>query len=229
MKTVVDVLWYCWIASGIAFIFLLGCQGYEAYSEAQLLKQLGKDETERFLANQGQAEISLINIERVLVLDGNINRKSIEKAKHYYQAIPWQIRKQFAEDGWKLVITDKDISSVYYNGPIKGELAGLTDTNTKSIYIHEKRHHIRKAFLHEFGHYLDYQNDFISGSDKLRTYFQREKSVFDRKWKPDTHAMSNAAEFFAESFQQFVLDPKTCKTHQPLTYRFIAQLMKETL
>ena len=67
MKTVVDILWYCWIASGIAFIFLFGHRGYEAYTETQLLKQLGKDETIKFLENYGKEEASSIAMERVLI------------------------------------------------------------------------------------------------------------------------------------------------------------------
>lgn len=227
MKALVNVLWYCWIAVGIAFVCQLGYLGYDLYMEERLLIQLGEEEEKAFLESHDKEELEAFALSCVMVLDCDINARSLDKLDLYYSAVPWEIRKAFAANGWKLVVTDQDISSTYYNGPIKGELAGLTNSRTKTIYIHENINHIRNALLHEFGHYFDLQKGIVSDDEIMQACFQREKGAFDGRWKDDTHAMSNEAEYFAESFQQYILDPKGCKEKQPVTYRHLATIIDE--
>ena len=211
MKRFVNVLWYCWMAVGILWVCQLGYRLYDIYVEEKKIAQM----------SAAGAELN-----DVLILDGDIDKGSLAKVELYYQAVPLDIRKQFAEDGWKLVVTDQDISSTYYNGPVKGELAGLADSLEKKLYVHEDHYHIRNALLHEFGHYLDFRSGMVSNEDTFNTCYETEKEAFDRPWNPDTHAMSSEAEYFAESFQQYILEPATCKEHQPLTYEYIAALIE---
>lgn len=211
MKCLINVLWYCWIAAAITFLCWQGYRGYDLYAEERSVAALGEEGAD---------------LNAVLVLDGNIDNRSLELAELYYRAVPKEIRAQFAADGWKLVITDRDISAVYYNGPVKGEIAGLANSKEKKIYIHEKPHHIRNALLHEFGHYVDCRAGIISGTDTFKLCFDQEKNAFDKPWNRDTHAMSNEVEYFAESFQQYILDSAAFKEIQPLTYAYIESLKK---
>ena len=221
MKTFVNVLWYCWVAAGLLFCSWMIWHVYDTYAKEKLVAQLGEMQEEVEEKIQGKVQQQGFELENVLVLDGNIADRSLGKVELYYQTVPWEIRKQFVKDGWKLAVTDRDISSAYYDGPVKGELAGLTDSRVKTIYIHEKVHHIRNALLHEFGHYFDLRVGIASDEDGFMSCYEKEKDVFVRPWKSDTHAMSNTAEYFAESFQRFILEPETCKETQPLTYEYI--------
>lgn len=217
-----DVLFVLWVVLVIIFLLFVGYYFYSVREETNLVQT-------KSLQNTTQEEILFEknNTEHPFVLDGNIKDDVIYYAASYYYSIPEYIRTEFNKDGWQVVLTDKDISKEYYNGPVKGRLAGLADSMEKKLYIHGKKSDIRRAMLHEFGHYWDYQYGNLSLSSTFKEIYTDEKDSFYEKWKTDNHATSNSQEYFAEALAQLLLYPEVLEKNCPNTYNYVLNLVPE--
>ena len=56
-------------------------------------------------------------------------------------------------------------------------------------------------------------------SEFLNIYYE-EKDLFG-----EAYAATNPSEYFAESFQKVILNPKDCQNNTPKTYQFFIDLM----
>ena len=72
-------------------------------------------------------------------------------------------------------------------------------------------------YIHEMGHQIHYAVGQPMPGDKAM------------KWQPSRYGVTNRQEWFAETFTQYVLAPKTLKRYAPEAYDFIDQQMKRAL
>ena len=79
---------------------------------------------------------------------------------------------------------------------------------------------IAAATLHEFGHYFDFLNGWISAGDLFLPIYEAERHGFKNHITGEEHFTSNAAEYFAEAFACFIDSPDALKEHCPETYNF---------
>ena len=110
--------------------------------------------------------------------------------------IPRELLRGFFNDRWKFVICNTDKN--YW---------GLTDTNSKLIFIYYKqyddKHTVVDTVLHEIGHYYDYTNNFISESNEFtRVYDSRVYKDFKRN---DNYCYTNKQELYATIFRDSIL------------------------
>ena len=103
---------------------------------------------------------------------------------------------------------------------LMGRLSGLADSVDKRIYVHGKKEDIRRALIHEFGHYLDYKCGISSLDLDFENIYAAEKYGFAEKRKTDDHATSNSQEYFAEAFAQLILYPELLAEKCPDTYDY---------
>ena len=117
--------------------------------------------------------------------------------------IPENIRKDFKNQNWFIEITDENLGEKYrltYN------IIGITLPEEKIIKINNSQDSIRKALIHEVGHYIDYRLDFISNSeDYIKIYNDESKKLKDSITNFNK-AEFNKKEFFAESFRIYIED-----------------------
>lgn len=207
----------------ILFFIFIGCFVYYFYftgQENELVIEKAKQNTaaEGIYYEDGKAD-------HPFVLEGESEDSIIFYAASYYYSIPKEVRSEFWEKGWQVILTEKDISREYYNGPVSGRIAGLALSNEKKIYIQNKRSDIRRAMIHEFGHFFDYDTDMSSGSTSFKKIYENEKGSFKEKWKTDNHSISNEQEYFAEAFAQILLYPDILKDNCPKTFNYINELI----
>ena len=205
-----------WATALAVFLAFQGHLLYEIKREEALVEEIGytqaKSANQRYSYEDAYAAFSY---------EGEIKTSIKEYAAIYYLAIPEKLRNRFLQDGWKLILTDKDIQETYYTGDVKGRLAGLTNYSEKTIYVHARKTDIRRSLLHEFGHYVDSVYGMVSASTEFDSIYKSEKIHLNEKWKIDSHATSNAQEFFAESFSMILIYSSQSQTDIPNTYAFI--------
>lgn len=221
MKKLADFLFKLWF---VLLILLLLFTGYHVYSIGQENKMV-ETKAQKNTDKEGIVYAE-DNMEHPFILEGDVKTKNIAYAASYYYALPEELRRNFAESGWRIILTDEDISKEYYDGDVKGHLAGLTVSEDKKIYVHDTRSDIRRALIHEFGHFFDFQTEMTSKSFRFTKMYWTEKEDLKEKWKMDDHATSNSQEYFAESFAQFVLYPGDLKENCPQTYKYLKDLWK---
>lgn len=159
-------------------------------------------------------------------VEGSVSHSMQNKQLEYWNRVPESVRNAFTEDGWEFVLTDKSIAGTYY-GTELGSIAGLTNTVDKIIYIEDRENAIRRATVHEFGHYVDVAYGWISTSDEWIEIYRSEKDKLNEIGRiGDGHTTSSATEYFAEVFQQAINYPETCKESAPQSYEYIMGLLE---
>lgn len=159
-------------------------------------------------------------------VEGNVSRRMQSTQLEYWNRVPESVRTAFEEDGWEFVLTDKSIAGTYY-GTELGNIAGLTKSSEKVIYIEDRESAIRRATGHEFGHYVDVAYGWASLSDEWVAIYEEEKDQLNEiGGVGDGHTTSSATEYFAEVFQQVINYPDSCKESAPQSYEYIMGLLE---
>ena len=157
----------------------------------------------------------------VIGVDGSASDSLVEYASKYFLAIPYNIRNHYINNGWNVLLTNKDIKDTYYNGQVEGRVSGLIKFDTKITYIYASRYDVRNSLIHEFGHYLDWCCSWVSRSEEFLDIYNLEKGNLVDLWSDDGHDISIEYEYFAESFSRYVLYGDKFIEECPMTYEFI--------
>lgn len=157
--------------------------------------------------------------------EGNISDELIYYLDLRLRLIPKDLLLSYFNQGGSILITNKDISQTYYSDYNFGNIIGLHDARKNIIFMSNSKYAIDNALIHEFGHVLD----SLSGWDSMNEYFlkvfEKEKDSFDVE-SSDGHYKSNEREFFAEVFQESILNPDTCKSSAPEAFNFVNSKIK---
>ena len=139
-----------------------------------------------------------------------------------YSEVPEGIRRAFEEQDWKITITNEPISSFSEAG-IVGNINGLTQTKTKTIFLSDKMAGAN-SLCHEMAHFIDYYYDWPSKSDEFLEIYKRESKVFRPLNSFDwDYQRSNPQEFFASVYAESVYYPLYCSYMCPEAYSFVLQ------
>ena len=106
-------------------------------------------------------------------------------------------------------------------------VTGTTQAHFNKPVIHVYADRIGDTFIHEVGHAVDYTvngNQFVPESNK--SAFTKVYASEKDNWVPlgedvDGYAASSVAEYFAESFQQYILYPEYLQQNAPETYDYM--------
>lgn len=155
-------------------------------------------------------------------VEGDVPNEIVMYMNEYYNKIPENAIKRFNEDGWELILTNKPIAGNYYSTAL-GPVAGVTAYDKKTIYIAGKKIAIKRATIHEIGHFVDSCFGYPSKTTEFVKIFNNERYMFDEQNKLDEHNISSPQEYFAEIFSQICLYQETCKSSAPQSYEYVKQ------
>lgn len=158
------------------------------------------------------------------ITEGRISGNIMAVQESYYERIPRSVLELFKQDNWKFVLTSKDIATNYYEKDI-GSIAGITRLDEHIIYIENRESAISRATIHEIGHFYDFVHNGISVSDEFIDIWKEESNGLLGLKGVDRHDISNSQEFFAEVFQQKILDCRGAYRVAPKATRFIDVLL----
>lgn len=178
---------------------------------------------------------SLMDFSWSFSLEGEISNESILVMDAYLQEIPQFIRDSFVENEWKVLIDSDDINKKYHNSQVDYEIAGLTSYSRQRIFFGNYGESLKTAVIHEFGHYYDFtlvsdNNTKFSDSEEFQKIFNEEAGNlgFIDEILSD-HARERSSEYFAESFQQYFLNPELLEKNCPSTYQLFNQLISSEI
>lgn len=128
--------------------------------------------------------------------------------------LPKALVTEFTDGGWKLVLDP--LLNNYGD-----QYDGLCSSGDKRIYI---RTYKTNTVYHEFGHFLSYISGRAAQSSEWQKIYKAEKKKVSGGNK--TYDTSNSSEYFARTFEDYVLHKKTLKKQRPKSYAYINRLVK---
>lgn len=162
-----------------------------------------------------------INANDVIINEG-VDDYYIQIATDYWNKLPEVVKRKFAQKGWNLVVTSKNLANTYFYG-IYTSVQGAIRYEEKRIYIEDREVACKNAVIHEFGHYIDFYLGNISYTEEFANIFYEERYGLIGLDGVDNHCISTSIEFFAEVFNQMILHPETCKSSVPKSFNFIQE------
>ena len=161
-----------------------------------------KSTKEVFIDNLGVV-ISSVEPDNTISIDGNVSNSILNYAYNYWYLIPENVRVDFKEQGWSILLTDKSLSK---DLEIKYPVAGVTLTKDKIIKICGNQSSIRRALVHEIGHYIDYRNNFISRQITFKEMYDNNGSKLLDYDSNYVQAGYSEEEYFAELYRAYILN-----------------------
>ena len=142
--------------------------------------------------NNQAEEQNLYYEQSTYTVSGTMTVEFVNDTLQAINLIPSDLLSDFFNDGWQFIICNS--KEAYY---------GLCDTKNKAIYIYYQQHDdtltIADTVLHEFGHYYDYSNGWISSSDEIMKIYN-ERLYADSK-RNDDYCYTNPQELYACIFR----------------------------
>ena len=197
------------------------------YQEALLRMQQEQEEKakaeEEYKNSLSPLDLLVENIK----LEGTEDSTLKRKIKKYFSKIPENLLDRFNQSGWRITITTKNIADTYYEGEDIGSICGLTITEKKHIVYEANASKFRRNVLHEFFHYVDYTNGWLSIKEEWQEIYQVEKNKLKvTDGSSYTFYKKNAQEYFAEAFQEYFYNPNGVASKCPKTYQYIKNLLE---
>lgn len=158
--------------------------------------------TKEVFIDNGGIIITSVKPDNTIEADGNITSNIINYAYNYWYLVPENIRNDFKEQGWKIVITDKSLSEEL---GFNYEISGATIPNDKTIMIYGSQSCIRYALIHEVGHYIDFRSNFISRSESfVKLYKENGSEMLNYNSNYNQESYSEE-EYFAELYRTYII------------------------
>lgn len=112
----------------------------------------------------------------------------------------------------KMGFSVKVDSTVNYSGKFdaKAQLITVQKNSDEAIY-------------HELGHFVAFVAGNVDQSAEFQKIYASEKDKFVGTRNNDSYIKSSAAEYFAESYQDYVERPSVLKSARPQTYNYIVE------
>ena len=152
--------------------------------------------------------------------EGMISSFYKKSINNNYLKIPENIRNNLETNSWRIVVTTNNFGKNY---GYSGNILALTVYGEKTIYISVKD---SSSIIHEVGHFLDYSLGRVSSFPEFVDIFTEESGNLTLFHKTHKDNYSTALEYFAESFQEYILHPNDLQNFCPKTYEYIDNLSK---
>lgn len=138
--------------------------------------------------------------------DGSISSQFVFTIENVETYLPDDTLAAFIADGWHITVTSaQDLTTLAkdLDSDTSGySVVGLTDPNTKTIWLDASTSSIIGAMLHEFGHYVDYNLGWPSKTDAFAALYDSEHDAYSIY---GSYAANNPTEMFANLYSDLLL------------------------
>lgn len=143
-------------------------------------------------------------------IEGRVTSEQEQEFIRDINDLPQQVIERYNSEGWTLCFTAKDIAKNYYDDPVEGSIAGLTDYGNRIIYISVSDSYptFRHILFHEMGHFVDWCSDRTSHTEDFESIYNKETdhlSVQGKSKRQIAHGRSSVEEYYAEAFSKMLL------------------------
>lgn len=151
-----------------------------------------------------------------ILVEGRIYQNSLKMLLNAYQEIPKHIRDSFEREGFLIIMTEKDVTTVAYApyGGYQGigQVKAVLDYERKLLFVNDEW---PAAVIHEIGHYV---NDSLKGYSSL----PENREIYNTEaFKISRYGMTNNSEFFAEAFRLYVTAPQLLEVISEESFRMV--------
>lgn len=157
------------------------------------------------------------DIYNICEIDGNVDVQYVDIINDELSVVPINIIMLFKSNGWHLYVTDKNLSSTYFDN-IFSSVKGVTDYDAKEIYI-EDRGSAMDSVVHEMGHAFDFMCGMVSNTVEFKDIYLSEEEIFCDEFNVNFYW--DRKEFFAEGFYIYLIQAERLKNTCPLLYNII--------
>ncbi|HBF2930699.1 hypothetical protein NBN67_19075 [Clostridioides difficile] len=167
-------------------------------------------------------EISDLEIEHIrseafdyssfIELDG-VDYNTQFKVYKYLDVIPENIIEKFIENKMKIEITNKSLQERFLSNYI---LSGVYFD--KTIHLSSNKDWAEQSLLHEFGHFVD-EISYMDKNEFIKIYEREKDNLILNKDK--SYYLRNVSEYFAQSFEEYLINPERLLLNNPKTYEYI--------
>ena len=156
----------------------------------------------------------------VLETEGQLYGRSAELLMESYMSIPENIRFRFEAEGFRIRMTEWDITDEAY-APYggyhgTGKVRAVFDFERKMLYVNDEW---PGAVVHEMGHYVNDTLGLFSSRSENSKLYETEAA------KISNYAKENDREYFAEVFRFYVTEPQLLRLISPSSYQVAENVM----
>lgn len=184
---------------------------------------------------QSKAVLGYNDVSSVFYSDNRSGNESIYEMNVFISRLPAPVVSAFLDE-WVVIVADempmilceKAISEkgseavAIMQSP--GGVGGYSNWRMRTMYIRDYSDDeiAYRVFIHELGHYFDYEFGSPSYTDAFQKIFLQHMKTFKERDEtaPDGYATSSAQEFFAAVFKEYFLYPEHLKSVAPDAYDY---------
>lgn len=139
---------------------------------------------------------------------------------------PEYLKQKFVASGWRMVITDDDLTKKYLEDDEQlydigsGNVMGLTCSREKIIYIGSTRYEVQEAVGHEMGHFVDHLLGEAANEPEFAKAWEEDKQMY-MFYFPYDH-LNVIDEAYAESMSAYWECGDMLKTLCPHLHQYFA-------
>lgn len=174
--------------------------------------------------NQLGHPIPYISPYEILVTEGRIREQAADIMIKAYLKIPERVRKVFEEQGFRIKMTEWDVTEEAYApyGGYQGigKIKAVFDYERKRLFVNDEW---PEEVVHEMGHFVNDYLKMYSSLPENRELYCTECS------KISYYAEENEREFFAESFRLYIFEPTLLQMISPKAYVMVDMAVNEFL
>jgi hypothetical protein len=149
----------------------------------------------------------------------------------FLELLPQDTKRDFEDGNWKIIIsTQKPIYVQDAEYHIDYNIGGNTNDDFHIIYVYLNDilpEYLLSDFIHEFGHFEDWENGSVAKSSKFKKLFEENKNYTpgDTFNGTDYHK-SSSVEFFACCYKDYFLYREQLMVKAPAVYNYIDDIIR---
>lgn len=154
-----------------------------------------------------------------VVRDGNVDSKWLYKLEANYNKVPENVRLHFESNGWNIICTTQHLGEKFY-GDSDLYIQAVNSVLDKQIWV-EARDAAMTSIVHELGHYIDFNCNWVSDSEEFDLIYAEEVQFFKSIVSTHENNTNTASEYFAEAYAISIEYPDLMRQYCPKTFEYV--------
>lgn len=162
---------------------------------------------------------------------GNENLvKLVPMIHEFMDLLPEETVERFNKENWKIIISTQKpdyIKSIEDNAHYN--VGGNTEHNMRIIFLYLNNsvpEYLLSDFIHEFGHYEDWEKGLIAKSKEFQDIFQKNQGYEpEDKFSDENYHLKSSREFFACCYKDYFLYSDKLEKEAPEVYNYLARVV----
>lgn len=180
-----------------------------------------KPETYGDKQSSAQNTITDADFNDIIHAEGTVSVSRLNALNDKLSIIPAGLINSFRNNGWKIIMTNRDIGDFLFNGA--KDICAATTTTTNTMYFANTDHAVDVAVIHEFGHYMDFVITGTSDRSDFYNIYISEKTALKSAFGFNRNDISNTKEFYASCLDAYYMNAGKMQQVAPQSYQIITE------